>query len=67
MHCTCMLKIITGHNASIKRKSQGERQGEEGTQEGLPGEQGQRVLRRPPRPRGPLPLPHCVRLHQNQA
>ena len=54
------------HHASTEGEGEGVRAGEEGAQEGVHGEQGARLLRRPPHPRSPLPLHRRLRLPQLQ-
>merc|ERR1712117_786560 len=52
------------HHAPAEGEGEGVCAGEEGAQEGVHGEQGARLLRRPPRPRSPLPLHRRLRLPQ---
>merc|ERR1711992_1407 len=57
-------RIFTQHHAPAEGEGEGVCAGEEGAEEGVHGEQGARLLRRPPRPRSPLPLHRRLRLPQ---
>merc|ERR1712027_98412 len=59
-------RIFQQHHAPAEGEGEGVCAGEEGAQEGVHGEQGARLLRRPPRPRSPLPLHRRLRLPQLQ-
>merc|ERR1711879_70024 len=59
-------RVFQQHHAPAEGEGEGVCAGEEGAQEGVHGEQGACLLRRPPRPRSPLPLHRRLRLPQLQ-